>query len=75
MKLTLKRDEIVFIAVILVSLSLIAVIVGGNISNVINPLSASGSRIDVKKVLKGIEKADLKPKEAKYYEVIGGEGR
>ena len=71
MSVLLRRDERLFLALVLASVALIAAIVGGNLLDVLYPSSPSGPKIDVGKVLKGIEKAGLEPKEARYYEVLG----
>ncbi|MFQ6116139.1 MAG: hypothetical protein ACE5NG_18920 [bacterium] len=70
MKSLPKKNEAIFIAVIVAALLLVVAIVANNISNAINPPRASGPRIDVKKVMKEIKKAGLEPREAKYYEII-----
>ncbi len=69
-KSDLKRDDLIFVAVLLLAVCLVGFIISGNIYDSLYPPLFSGPVIDVEQVLKRIDKSGLKPVEARYYRVI-----
>ncbi len=65
-----KKEDIIFIGVILLALGLIGSITLENFRALSRPAQAPLPNIDVKKVMGRIEEAGLEPKEAKFYTVI-----
>ncbi len=65
-----KKEDIIFIGVILLALGLIGGITLENLRALSRPSQVSLPNIDVKKVLERVKETGLEPKEAKFYTVI-----
>ena len=69
-KHALKRDDLLFIAVLTLALCLVGAIISDNIYDSLYPPLFTGPKINVEEVLKRIDDAKLTPTEARYYRVI-----
>ncbi len=66
----LKRDDLIFVAVLVLAVCLVGFIIGNNLYDSLYPPLFTGPEIDVEQVLKQIDAAGLKPTEARHYRVI-----
>lgn len=69
-KYTSKRDDLLFIVVLVLASCLVGLIVTGNIYDSLYPPLFTGPEINVEEVLRKIDDAGLTPTEARYYRVI-----
>jgi hypothetical protein len=64
------RSDRAFLAMLAVTVALVAAVFISNSRNVLHPELKGVPRIDVERVVERIEEAGLEPVEAKYYSVI-----
>jgi cell division protein FtsL len=69
-KTEIGKSDKPFIAMIAVTTILVAAILFSNARRALHPELESALRIDVKKVVERIDKAGLKPMDARYYRIV-----